>query len=281
VSDSVGLSQENISTSPELQKVANSIELLDKLIQESKEGSDSEVPLLEQPAADQDSSSISSLLDSMPSEKKSLLDSLPEIDPNSDGSKDILYRIELLRKIKKRQDALADAAMQASNPLRGNREPNSTPKESIPAETISPIDLIPPMTVPAEEELPTRPVPPPITGTKVLPSPVDAFEMGNSLFQAGRVSTALEAYEATEIDKMTVFDASWLRLMKANCHRQLGNIEEAERIYREISNERNSIYLSKSSKWWLDQSKRIKNSKASFERLNLDIESIDQRLKNQ
>lgn len=279
---SIGWSQDNASTSDELQKVANSIELLDKLIQESKEGADDAVPLLEQPSTTQDSP-ITSLLQSMSFDDNSPLESLPDVDPDSDGTQDILYRIELLRRIKNRQDAQDDAAVQASNPLRGSgrREPKASPMETIPADTESPSALPSPTTSRPEEQLPSRQVSPPLTGTKVLPSPVDAFEMGNSLFQAGRVSTALSAYEAAELDKMSVFDATWLRCMKANCYRQLGNADESARIYREISNERNSIYLSKSAKWWLDQNKRISNSMNAFERLNMDIESIDQRLKNQ
>jgi hypothetical protein len=85
--------------------------------------------------------------------------------------------------------------------------------------------------------------------------------MANSLFQTGRISTALDAYEAVDINSLTAFDATWLRFMIASCKRRLGDVTNSTRTYRRISEEKNSANLVKAAQWWLSHNEEMTNNR--------------------
>ena len=230
---------------------------------------------------------LSNLVDSLSKEKgrDEVLPDLTPDDADSTGVKDILYKLDLLTKLKaENKSKLENISPAATNPLRDM----SAGSHSEPMMSTMPITEDPKMqdraanpgeiSPPIDEALPARPQESSFTDAKsVIPGPINPFEMGNSLFQTGKIATALDAYETVDMENMSVFDAAWLRYMKATCHRQLGNHKDADRIYREISKEKNVRVLVDSAKWWLKQSDRTSNFEAQLEQLQSNLDIMDER----
>lgn len=118
------------------------------------------------------------------------------------------------------------------------------------------------------------PVEPAMQVDRVLPVPVNLFEMGISLFQTGNLPTALEAFESIDRNDITVEDSIWADYMIATCHRRLGNLDQAISVYREISNQRDDQRLKKASRAWLKQLESSATSSAALEKLNSEYESL-------
>ena len=285
-------------TSESLESLRQSIDKLQKLTEQSKEATKAESTPVKT-GSDLADSELSSLLDSLSEETKQ--DALaPDLFPESSepltGVDEILYTLELLKKVKSekrpRLEDISPSAPSATNPLRDTPEgigsdPSMTEKQEMSMIDRGAAERIDAATKSStvDEQLPARPVETPFTNAKsVIPGPINPFEMGNSLFQTGKIATALDAYETVDMDNMTVFDAAWLRYMKATCHRQLGNRKEADRIYREISKEKNVRVLVESAQWWLSQSDRTKDFDAQLQQLQINLESMEarrERIENQ
>lgn len=194
---------------------------------------------------------------------------------NLTNTDDIFDRIELLKKINRDK----------SNPE--NRSPTSNPPlpEPIPPNVpnVDNLETLPtPMPASSEPSANSQPTPTtrPMATDRVLSEPVNAFEMGNSLFQTGHIATALDAYNAVDLETMSVFDATWLNFMKATCNRKLGNTNEASAAYRQISNERNSPHLVEASAWWLKHNEALNAVETNFEQIQRNIDSVADRIKN-
>ena len=117
---------------------------------------------------------------------------------------------------------------------------------------------------------------------RVLDDPVNAFELGNSLFQTGNLGAALKAFNAVDRDQITAFDQLWLDYATACCHRRLGDQSKAEALFRDLVN-RNPQSLEPpvvQAKWWLNY---LKNKKAYLEstaRLDEEIKSLLEKAEN-
>jgi hypothetical protein len=71
------------------------------------------------------------------------------------------------------------------------------------------------------------------------------------LFASGKVNLALEIYGKVLLDATTDEDRVWVQYQIACCHRQLGNIPEAEKIYRMLANSEQNKYWAANARWWL------------------------------
>lgn len=103
--------------------------------------------------------------------------------------------------------------------------------------------------VPEEEES----APQPLTATTVLNSPVDRLKLADSLFASGEHALALQMYDAIDRSKISPNDRIWLKYQQASCYRRMGQIAEAESIYRQIAGESDAEWLAETSRWWLDR----------------------------
>ena len=86
---------------------------------------------------------------------------------------------------------------------------------------------------------------------QVVSNIVDPFELGNSLLMNGNTAQAIKFYNLVPDDQLSPHDLHWLYLLKACCHRANGNLEEAERTYREVANVKNGRRASEAARGWL------------------------------
>lgn len=210
-----------------------------------------------------------------------------EFDPS-----DIFYRIDLLNRIKRDKSMTDQMKTQAANQIMGTAQPEPNPKLIVEARPIpQPTKMESQIGAPNLNPMPEpmnmankpaeNPLSNPLTNQnadRILPEPVDTFEMANSLFQTGRISTALDAYEAVDVNSLTAFDAAWLRFMIANCKRRLGEVTKATRVYRDLSEEKDSANLVQASQWWLKHNEEMTNTNINFEQLQRDIEAVRERI---
>lgn len=196
--------------------------------------------------------------------------------------RDINMRIDLLKKVYSEKTAAPPLNPTqnsgAKQPLVPPKDPNKTqPNGSVPVESM--------MNFANTETNPGSPNPigvspngqvemTPVSAERVLPQPVDAFEMGNSLFQTGNLDAAMKAYESVDRGKVTASESVWLDFMTACCHRRLGEPGKAEAIYRQLVNEANSKFLLDPSEAWLNYLKTKGDFSLGFEQLDLEIDSL-------
>ena len=80
---------------------------------------------------------------------------------------------------------------------------------------------------------------------------VDRMKFADNLFASGKVNLALEIYGKVLLDATTDEDRVWVQYQIACCHRQLGKISEAEKIYRMLANSEQNKYWAANARWWL------------------------------
>jgi hypothetical protein len=108
--------------------------------------------------------------------------------------------------------------------------------------------------VPATE--PHPPTAPPSKAAsliKGLPaSSTDRVSIADNLFAAGEIVTAAQIYREIQLKELSRSESGWVRFQIANCHRRLGQTEDARKIYRRLVAEPALGWLQDMSKWWLD-----------------------------
>jgi len=83
---------------------------------------------------------------------------------------------------------------------------------------------------------------------KVLDKIVNAFELGNSLFQAGNFEQALKYYEIVPPERLSAFERNWLEFMIANCYQRNRQYDRAEAGYRTVAGFKDAPRLAQSAK---------------------------------
>ena len=202
--------------------------------------------------------------------------------PYSPETRDIYERIDLLKKIYRQRRIEANAENQTPQPppktMRQVGTVGDIPKPVPPNDAAIVEPTIKPQDDPSDEAPLLTPIE--SKARKILSEPVDAFEMGNSLFQTGRLETALRAYDSVDQSKITAFDSTWLEFMTATCNRRLGKTEEAIGTYRRIANEKNSGSLVKASRWWLKHLESSDKNLAAYREMQSKIDTVTERVKS-
>jgi tetratricopeptide (TPR) repeat protein len=123
----------------------------------------------------------------------------------------------------------------------------------------------------------------PLEELEITTSPLNSLELANSLFITGRYSQALKGYQAllsSESTPLAPVDRDWLQCLTANCHRILGQIPQAERLYREVVTSKQNSYPVDHSKWYLDHLTRRKQLQAQMQVINAELEAVSRSPKN-
>ena len=89
------------------------------------------------------------------------------------------------------------------------------------------------------------------TVARVVEGVINRYELGNSLFAAGRIQDALANYEKVKPANLLDDHVLWHLYMTATCHRLLNNIETAESFYRELATRSQGELPVKAARWWL------------------------------
>ena len=99
-----------------------------------------------------------------------------------------------------------------------------------------------------------------VSAKRVVPGVIDQIELGNSLFMAGHLEQAIEAYQNVKPHELSAFDGNWSHYMTACCYRRIGRFDEAEAIYREVANDRNRVLFASQASDWLEFVRRRKKN---------------------
>ena len=102
---------------------------------------------------------------------------------------------------------------------------------------------------------------PTINARKILSGPVSHLALGQSLYRTKNYSAARKALQQVDSRELPESDRAWLELLLALCHRRLGDLDTAEASLRELANAKSTDYPVSVARYWLNQSKVIRESK--------------------
>ena len=60
-------------------------------------------------------------------------------------------------------------------------------------------------------------------------------------------------YGQIDLEPLSESERFWVSYQKACCHRRLGQIPEAQEIYRRLAGQKRGGWIARLSRWWLDQ----------------------------
>ena len=130
---------------------------------------------------------------------------------------------------------------------------------------------------PTESFQPT--LPPPTSGfpsgKRVLTETVNPLELGNSLFMTGNFKSAIKNYEQVLNNSKDRSEQAWLRLMIACSQRLLGNLDQAESLFREVTNQRDAgQFASAHARWNLKLIEKRRAANAELEQLQNQLKQL-------
>jgi hypothetical protein len=205
-------------------------------------------------------------------------------DDASSSVDEIRNRIRVLRRLRSRQSASATAP----NTLRTGPASKSAAEDTAPR---SPARQAPDANLNAieqnlananqpvgEDDVPKSPQDT-VQGTQLLPTPVNAMALGESLLRIGHFKEALQAFENVNADVLSASDRTWLDLMMALCRRRTGKLDPAEATLREIANDKSTDYPVQVAKWWLKHTEKMRDLKPRLEQLQADSDTLLERSK--
>ncbi|PAY16999.1 hypothetical protein CKO51_23470 [Rhodopirellula sp. SM50] len=112
---------------------------------------------------------------------------------------------------------------------------------------------------------------------RILPNPVNAMALGESLYRTGNYESALKAFRSVSVDALSQSDRTWLDLLIALCQRKLGEFEKAQGTLREIANEESTDYPVKAAKWWLKYAEAADGTQVKFNRVSTEFDALLER----
>lgn len=131
------------------------------------------------------------------------------------------------------------------------------------AQAVPTFENTPPVT--AEHGTDQAPMPPTIP---LDAQPVEAFELASSLYMTGNYAKAREIYERLLKKPLPREQAAWARVLLGNCLWHLGETDQAEIVYRDLTREKEGLYpveFARLSLTELDRHRRIASRWAAIE----------------
>lgn len=114
--------------------------------------------------------------------------------------------------------------------------------------------------------------------TQVLQEPLDPFELGNSLFMTGNYQASIKSYQTIMKDASRE-DQVWLQCMMGCNYRLIGDLQKAEELFREVSNNRNGEnYAVDYARWSLSYIESRQKTKDEYQVIESEIDSILERM---
>ncbi|MEM8733679.1 MAG: hypothetical protein AAGG44_05640 [Planctomycetota bacterium] len=115
---------------------------------------------------------------------------------------------------------------------------------------------------------------------QLFPAPVDAMQLGESLFRTKNYAAALKAFESVEVEKLTDSEHVWLDLLMALTKRRLGILDEAEEELRDIANIKSRDNSVPTARFWLKQTEFTRKTRPLLDQLNDEYEMLVERAKD-
>lgn len=122
-------------------------------------------------------------------------------------------------------------------------------------------------------------LPPPTSGfpsgKPVLTEPVNPLELGNSLFMTGNFNSAIKSYQRVLDNSKDRSERAWLRLMIACSQRLLGDLDQAESLFREVTNQRDAgQFASAHARWNLKLIEKRRAANAELKQLQDQLNQL-------
>jgi hypothetical protein len=83
------------------------------------------------------------------------------------------------------------------------------------------------------------------------PKSIDSTSVAYSLVRAGKYDAALTVYQAIDVKETNLEERSTIQYLAATCMRNVGKIEEATNLYREVANAKTDPYIATCAQWQL------------------------------
>jgi len=108
------------------------------------------------------------------------------------------------------------------------------------------------------------------------PAPVDALSLANALFQVGEFEAALKAYRQVNVTRMRAEEKAPTLYLTACCLRNLGKLDEATQLFREVAAMKDDLYLAECAQWQVSNLRMRKELETKL----LDLRRRRQALEN-
>ncbi|MCS6864642.1 MAG: hypothetical protein RMJ56_17580 [Gemmataceae bacterium] len=128
-------------------------------------------------------------------------------------------------------------------------------------------------------EQPPLPYPPPtpvVPPKKVETTPgiiVDEIKAAMNRFRDNDIETAKRTFQLIDPTTLSNEDRAFVRYMLACCHRRLGNLSEAETLYREVANSPDDAFFASCAIWQLALIRSEKELQTQLEQLRSRLKS--------
>jgi hypothetical protein len=110
-------------------------------------------------------------------------------------------------------------------------------------------------------------------GVQVISTPVNSFELANSLLATKNYKQALKSYHALLKEDNSLHDENWIRCMMANCFRMLGDNPKAEALYRDVLESKEKSHTVVYAKWFLDHLTQRRNLNEQLQILENELQA--------
>ncbi|WP_182868224.1 tetratricopeptide repeat protein [Rhodopirellula sp. JC639] len=116
-----------------------------------------------------------------------------------------------------------------------------------------------------------------VAAERLLPNPVNALALGESLYRTGNYESALKAFRSVPVERLSQSDRTWLDLLIALCQRKRGEYEKAQGTLRDIANEESSDYPVQAAKWWLKYAESSDGTQKKFSDVSAEFDALLER----
>lgn len=95
----------------------------------------------------------------------------------------------------------------------------------------------------------------PLAAPTVVPldEPIDRLGLADTLYAAGELALARDAYSQVDRSQLAPGDGYWIDYQLAACYRRLGERDKAAEMLRRLAGDSAAGWLAELSRWWLDR----------------------------
>jgi hypothetical protein len=103
---------------------------------------------------------------------------------------------------------------------------------------------------------------------------IDATSVAYSLVRAGKYDAALTVYQSIDVKETSYDERSTIQYLAATCMRNVGKIDEATNLYREVANAKADPYIATCAQWQLASMRWEQSMKERLEEIRKRREAM-------
>ena len=191
---------------------------------------------------------------------------------------EIRKRIKLLKQLRTRSDMKTASKPSGSSPSSLHEKSLHAGAEQAPPPSNLPMSEIEASVENAKATPAQQPENDPavveFTSKRILKSPVDTMQLGESLYRTKNFAAALRALQSIDIKTLSKSDVAWRDLMLALCHRRTGNTSESEAILRDLANAKGADFSGSMARWWLKQTTMTDEVRPMVQAIDEELDTL-------